>query len=80
MKRPFITQYFLSPDASGKKPVSVGYAASITGARRNMAVRIVVGQYGLAVVLERDSHEVLSVMRRTKAGLSIKDTPVEVTV
>jgi hypothetical protein len=45
-----------------------------------MAVRIVVGQYGLAVVLERDSHEVLSVMRRTKAGLSIKDTPVEVTV
>ena len=49
-KRPFITQYFAEPDASGKRPSSMGYAASIKGARRNMAVRIVMGQYGLAVV------------------------------
>lgn len=75
-KRPFITQYFSEPDASGKRPVSVGYAASIKGARRNMAVRIVMGQYGLAVVIDRDSRGVMGVMRRTKMGLTIKDTPV----
>jgi len=73
-KRPFLTQYFTDSDASGKKPVSMGYAASVRGARKNMAVRIVLGQYGLAVVVERDGGEVLSLMRRTKAGMSIKDT------
>ena len=76
-KRPFITQYFSEPDASGKRPVSVGYAASIKGARRNMAVRIVMGQYGLAIVIDRDSRGVMGVMRRTKMGLTIKDTPVQ---
>ena len=73
-KRPFVTQYFTEPDASGKRPVSTGYAASIKGARRNMAIRIVLGQYGLAIVADRESREVLSIMRRTKAGLNIKDT------
>jgi len=73
-KRPFLTQYFTDSDASGKKPVSMGYAASVRGARKNMAVRIVLGQYGLAIVVERDGGEVLSVMRRTKAGMNIKDT------
>ena len=73
-KRPFLTQYFTDSDASGKKPVSMGYAASVRGARKNMAVRIVLGQYGLAVVVERDGGEVLSLMRRTKVGMSIKDT------
>ncbi len=77
MKRPYITEYFTEPDASGKKPISTGYAASVRGARRNMAVRIVLGQYGLAIVAERSTREVLSVMRRTKAGLSIKDTTIE---
>ena len=72
-KRPFMTQYFKEADASGKRPVSTGYAASIKGARRNMAVRIVLGQYGLAIVADRDSREVLSTMRRTKMGLTIKD-------
>lgn len=72
-KRPYVTQYFVEPDASGKKPASTGYAASIKGARRNMAVRIVLGQYGLAIVAERDSREVISTMRRTAAGLRIKD-------
>ena len=42
-----------------------------------MAVRIVVGQYGLAVVLNRDSREVISTMRRTKIGMSIKDVGVK---
>jgi hypothetical protein len=56
----------------------MGYAASVKGARRNMAVRIVLGQYGLAIVADRDSREVLSIMRRTKAGLNIKDTPATV--
>ena len=79
-KRPFITQYFTEPDASGKRPVSTGYAASIKGARRNMAVRIVLGQYGLAIVADRDSREVMSVMRRTKAGLNIKDTPAPLVI
>ncbi len=74
-KRPFMTQYFTEPDASGKRPVSMGYAASVKGARRNMAVRLVLGQYGLAVVIDRDSHDVMSVMRRTKLGMTIKDTP-----
>ena len=73
-KRPFLTQYFTDSDASGKKPASVGYAASVRGARKNMAVRIVLGQYGLAVVVERDTRDVLSTMRRTKAGMNIKDT------
>jgi hypothetical protein len=73
MIRHFVTEYFTSPDASGKKPDSKGYASSLRGARRNMAVRIVLGQYGLAVVSERNSRDVLSVMRRTKAGLNIKD-------
>lgn len=72
-KRPFMTQYFKEADASGKRPVSTGYAASIKGARRNMAVRIVLGQYGLAIVAERDTREVMSTMRRTKMGLTIKD-------
>lgn len=76
-KRPFVTQYFVDSDASGKKPASTGYAASIKGARRNMAVRIVLGQYGLAVAVERDTRDVLSTMRRTKAGINIKDTGVE---
>jgi hypothetical protein len=73
MIRHFVTQYFNSPDASGRKPESTGYAASLRSARRNMAVRIVLGQYGLAVVSERGTGEVLSVMRRTKSGLNIKD-------
>ena len=72
-KRPFMTQYFKEADASGKRPVSMGYAASIKGARRNMAVRIVLGQYGLAIVADRGNREVLSTMRRTKMGLTIKD-------
>jgi succinyl-CoA synthetase beta subunit len=42
-----------------------------------MAVRIVIGEYGLAVVLDRSSRQVLSVMRRTKAGMSIKDAQQE---
>ena len=74
-KRPFVTQYFAESDASGKLPVSVGYAASIKGARRNMAVRLVLGEYGLAVVVDRASRDVMSVMRRTKLGMTIKDTP-----
>jgi len=56
----------------------MGYAASIKGARRNMAVRIVMGQYGLAIVVDRDTRGVMGVMRRTKAGLTIKDTPAPV--
>lgn len=72
-KRPFMTQYFIEADASGKRPVSMGYAASVKSARKNMAVRIVLGQYGLAIVAERDTREVLSTMRRTKMGLTIKD-------
>jgi len=77
MKRPFVTQYFTESDASGKKPASMGYAASVGGARKNMAVRIVIGQYGLAVVLDRESRDVISTMRRTKAGMSIKDIGVQ---
>jgi hypothetical protein len=73
MERLFVTQYFSSADASGKKPNSTGYAASLRGARRNMAVRIVLGQYGLAVVAARETRQVLSVMRRTNSGLNIKD-------
>jgi hypothetical protein len=76
-KRPFVTQYFTEPDSSGKTPASMGYAASVQGARRNMAVRIVMGQYGLAVVIDRDTRGVMGIMRRTKMGLSIKDTPVQ---
>ena len=79
-KRPFVTQYFTEPDASGKRPASIGYAASIKGARRNMAVRIVLGQYGLAVVVDRDTRGVMGVMRRTKVGLTIKDTPAPLVV
>lgn len=75
MRRSYITQYFTDSDASGKKPVSMGYAASVKGARRNMAVRIVIGQYGLAVVVDRDSRDVISTMRRTKIGMTIKDQP-----
>jgi hypothetical protein len=73
MKRHFITQYFVSADASGKTPDSTGYAASLRGARRNMAVRIVLGQYGLAVVAERETREVLSIMRRHATGMNISD-------
>jgi hypothetical protein len=80
MKRPYITQYFTEPDASGKLPASSGYAATLRGARRNMAIRIVLGQYGLAIVADRDSGDVLCIMRRTKAGLNIKDTPAEIEV
>jgi hypothetical protein len=75
--RQFVTQYFHTPDASGKKPASTGYAATLRGARRNMAIRIVLGQYGLAVVAKRDTRQVLSVMRRTKAGLNIKDEAIK---
>jgi hypothetical protein len=32
----------------------------------------------LAIVADRGSREVLSIMRRTKAGLNIKDTPAPV--
>ena len=73
MRRHFVTEYFFSADASGKKPDSSGYAASLRGARRNMAVRLVLGQYGLAVVSERDTGNVLSIMRRNKTGMSIND-------
>lgn len=72
-KRPFVTRYFESPDASGKKESSTGYAASIRGAKRNMAVRIVLDQYGLAVVTSRATREVLLTMRRTPEGLDIRD-------
>jgi len=75
MKRPYITQYFETPNASGKKPASTGYAATLRGARRNMAVRIVLGQYGLAIVAEREKATTvpLCTMRRTTTGLSIKE-------
>jgi hypothetical protein len=75
MKRPYITQYFETPNASGKKPASTGYAATLHGARRNMAVRIVLGQYGLAIVAEREkaTSVPLCTMRRTTTGLSIKE-------
>ena len=36
-------------------------------------MRIVLGQYGLAIVADRGNREVLSTMRRTKMGLTIKD-------
>lgn len=72
-KRPFVTRYFESADASGKKESSTGYAASIRGAKRNMAVRIVLDQYGLAVVTSRATREVLLTMRRTPEGLDIRD-------
>jgi hypothetical protein len=78
MERQFVTQYFFSADASGKKPDNTGYAASLRGARRNMAVRIVLGQYGLAVVAARETRQVLSVMRRTNNGLNIKDKVGEI--
>jgi DNA-binding response OmpR family regulator len=68
MKRPFVTQYFTETDASGKKPVSMGYAGSVRGARKNMAVRIVIGQYGLAVVLDRESHRVFRKKAEVKLG------------
>ena len=80
MKRPYITRYYIDSDASGKLPASVGYAATLRGARRNMAIRIVLGQYGLAVVAERGECDVLCIMRRTNAGINIKDTPVEIAV
>ena len=75
MKRPYITQYFEAPNASGKKPASTGYAATLRGARRNMAVRIVLGQYGLAIVAEREKVTTtpLCVMRRTTTGIDIKE-------
>ena len=77
MKRPFITMYFQTPNASGKKPDTTGYAATLQGARKNMAVRIVLGQYGLAVVKDRhgdrEGTEPLCIMRRTPKGLSIKE-------
>lgn len=74
-KRPYITQYFETPNASGKKPTSVGYAATLRGARRNMAVRIVLGQYGLAIVAEREKATTtpLCIMRRTATGIAIKE-------
>lgn len=76
MKRPYITQYFESPDASGKTPASTGFAATLRGAQRNMAVRIVLGQYGLAAVKERSRNgegvTPLCLMRRTAEGLSIQ--------
>jgi hypothetical protein len=34
----------------------------------------------LAIVADRDSREVMSVMRRTKAGLNIKDTPAPLVI
>jgi hypothetical protein len=43
-----------------------------------MAVRIVLDQYGLAVVAARDTRQVLSVMRRTNSGLNIQDQAKEV--
>jgi hypothetical protein len=59
------------------KPSATGYAASLQGARRNMAVRIVLGQYGLAVVKDRhgghEGTEPLCIMRRTPKGLTIKE-------
>lgn len=77
MKRPFITMYFEAANASGKKPAAIGYAATLRGARRNMAVRIVLGQYGLAVVKDRQGDregiEPLCLMRRTTTGLDIKE-------
>ena len=76
MKRPFVTQYFEKSDASGTSPKSSGYAATLRGARRNMAVRIVLGQYGLATVSEAGhagTTTPLCTMRRTNVGLTIKE-------
>lgn len=76
VKRPFVTQYFDSADASGKNPVSFGYAASLSGARKNMTVRIVLGQYRLATVSERVGRRMsqpVCIIRKTTSGLNIKD-------
>jgi hypothetical protein len=75
IRRPYQTLYFDSVSAAGKKPVAMGYCTTLKGARRCIAVHLVLGDYPLGVVMNRHNEKVVSHMRRNKMGLFIGDHP-----
>ena len=75
IRRPYMTVYFDSFDTKGKKPAAHGYAASLAGARRCVAVHVVLGDYPVGVIINRFNEKVVSHMRRNKMGLFIGDIP-----
>jgi uncharacterized protein YrrD len=74
MKRPYQTVYFDSQqDYVRGRPAAMGFAASFHGARRCMAVHLVLGGHVLAVVNNRITGQMVSFMRRTTSGITIDD-------
>jgi len=70
--RPYKTLYYDKPDLS-KPAAAMGYAASFEGARRSLAVHIVLGDYPLAVVVNRNTGHTVTHMRGVTSGINIKD-------
>jgi hypothetical protein len=74
-RRPYATLYFESSEVKGAKPVAAGYCGTLQGARRCVAVHLVLGEYPLGLVVNRYTEKVVSHMRRNKMGLFIGDNP-----
>ena len=63
MKRPYVTEYFDTESAAGKKPYSKGYSTSLTNAKRNVAIHLIVGDCKLGVISNRMSGQRLDALR-----------------
>jgi hypothetical protein len=77
LTRPYRTEYYASETAAGKRPVAQGYAVTLKGARRSVAMRIILGEYAFGAVIHRTTGNVVCYQRRNQTGLTLKDTPLE---
>lgn len=71
MKRPYATHYFTSPGDKFAAFTAHGACSSEQGAIRATVVRIFMGQYSKAVVVDRELEIVIYTIRLTGAGLQV---------
>jgi hypothetical protein len=70
--RPYQTRYYIESEGYSSKPVhKYGYAASFDNAKRNSAMRLIVEQYGAAVICNRNSGHDLLVLKRTEHSIRL---------
>ena len=72
IKRRYATLYYTSvQDTKASDVVSHGAAASEQGSIRATVVRIFMGQYGKAIVVDRELNVPIYTIRLTSAGLQV---------
>lgn len=70
MKRPFTTLFFTDA-RMGKHPVSWGAAKTFDGAKKSTVVRVLLGQYRCAVIIDRRLSQVLMKLRLVDKNIII---------